>query len=603
MVQRASLEKSGLAEVSAEFERLRRFSGAPAEFWSAYVAAMCRLTGAAAGEIQVRQGADAPWKTVARHPTGASIGALPDELREQALAEGSAVDGAAKMLAVDLSSPGTPVVIVGWFRPEAGQSPDEAAVRAAWGRDVPAAYTTRRRLERAEETVGSFASVLDLLRVMDTRHRYLEAAMTLCNEAAARFRCERVSLGWMVGGHMKLQAMSHSEKFEKKMAAVQALEALMEEAVDQDEEVGFPEIEGSDAIARLHERFAAEQGSGHLVSLPLRKGEEPVAAITLERSGSPFEPGELRSLRMLGDQVATRLGELRRHDRWFGARWWGSLRENAAKLVGVENTGWKLLGLVGAVALAVLIFGGSMYRVEAPFILKSDTQTQVPAAFDGYIQAVHFHVGDAVEEGATLLDIDRRELMLEESAAMAELRRHRSDARKAEAEGDLSVMRGAMARAVQAEASLEMIRYRLSQTEIIAPFDGVIVEGDLRERVGSPVKQGEVLLKLARLEPLYVEGKIDETNVHLIEEGKAGEIAFASRPDLKFPIHVERIEPLALPEEGGNVFVVRCRVEGAPPDWWRPGMSGLCKIETERRSFLWILTRKTVDFLRMKLWW
>ena len=81
------------------------------------------------------------------------------------------------------------------------------------------------------------------------------------------------------------------------------------------------------------------------------------------------------------------------------------------------------------------------------------------------------------------------------------------------------------------------------------------------------------------------------------------EIAFASRPNERFPIVVERIEPLAIPEEDGNIFIVRCRVTADADAWWRPGMSGLCKIETERRSYLWMLTRRTVNFLRMKLWW
>lgn len=586
-----------------ELERLRQFAGPPGDFWRDYLAAMCRLTAAEGGEIHVRQG-EAAWKMIARQPNHPMPGGLTDAGAQQALAEGLAKLSDPGAVAVDLSVPGSPTAIVAWFR--LGGDPlalEQAAEMVGWGRDVPAAFTLRRRLVRAEETVGSFASVLDLLRVMDRRHRYLEAAMALCNEAAARFQCERVSLGWLHHGNVRLQAISHTEKFEKKMAAVLALESVMEEAIDQDEEVVFPEPEDADTIARVHERFAAEQGAGHVVSLPLRRDEEPVAALTLERAASPFDEAELRSLRMLCDQIATRLGELRKHDRWFGARWWNSFRESAAKLVGVEHTGWKLVGLAGAVALAVLIFGGSIYRVEAPFILKSDTLTQVPAAFDGYIRDVHFHVGDEVEAGQRLLDIDQRELLLEESAALAELRRHRSDARRAEAEGDLATMRAALAQADQAQATLEMTRYRLSQTEIGAPFDGVVVEGDLRERIGSPVRQGEVLLKLARLDPMYVEGKVDERNIHMLEKGKSGEIAFASRPDEKFPVVVERIEPLALPEEGGNIFIVRCRIEGEPPSWWRPGMSGLCKVDTERRSYLWMLTRRTVDFLRMKLWW
>jgi hypothetical protein len=32
-------------------------------------------------------------------------------------------------------------------------------------------------------------------------------------------------------------------------------------------------------------------------------------------------------------------------------------------------------------------------------------------------------------------------------------------------------------------------------------------------------------------------------------------------------------------------------------------MSGVAKLSVERRSFLWILTHRTIDFLRMRFWW
>ncbi|NIP96793.1 MAG: hypothetical protein GWO24_26495, partial [Akkermansiaceae bacterium] len=39
----------------------------------------------------------------------------------------------------------------------------EALTRVSLGREIASVYSLQRRLERAEETVGSFASVLDLL--------------------------------------------------------------------------------------------------------------------------------------------------------------------------------------------------------------------------------------------------------------------------------------------------------------------------------------------------------------------------------------------------------------------------------------------------------
>jgi hypothetical protein len=91
--------------------------------------------------------------------------------------------------------------------------------------------------------------------------------------------------------------------------------------------------------------------------------------------------------------------------------------------------------------------------------------------------------------------------------------------------------------------------------------------------------------------------------VHEIQDTSRGEIAFVSQPKLNFPVRTAKLEPAALPRQEGNVFLVRCEFPNGVETWWRPGMSGLCKLNVERRTFWWILTHRTVDFLRMKLWW
>ncbi len=607
--------------ISGEFEtfsQLRSFAGEPVEFWPKYLRALISLGKAEGGGILIRGGGE-DWKPIVVQPHGTKVlGGLErpdsgfDEDAKACIQNGVVVSlleqgegRGVHRVVVNLTPEGSNTQALALLSlPELGSGPlAEVLERLNLAREIAANYSLQRRLSRAEESVGSFASVLDLLQVLDSRQRYLEAAMTLCNETAARFRCERVSLGLLVNNEVRLQAISHTEKIEKKMGAVLALEGVMEEALDQDEEVVIPSQPGSDTVIRCHEQFVEGEGSENIASIPMRGQGEPVGVVTLERSGDEFEEAELQTLRVLCDQVVTRLGELRRRDRWMGARAWGWTREKAAGLVGVENTGWKLVGVVVAVVLCVLIFGGGSYRVEAPFILKSDTLAQVPASFDGYIERVHFHVGDQVSAGESLLHLDERELLLQEASARAELRRHLSDAQRAQAEGELAKMRSAQAMADQSEARIEMIQYRLEQAALSSPFDGVVVEGDLRERIGAPVKQGEVLIKIAQLDRMFVEGKVHERNIHHLTEGASGEIAFASRPDERFPVKLTRIEPLATPDEEGNMFVVRCQLEGEIPDWWRPGMSGLCKMESERRSYLWMLTHRTVDYLRMKLWW
>ena len=112
------------------------------------------------------------------------------------------------------------------------------------------------------------------------------------------------------------------------------------------------------------------------------------------------------------------------------------------------------------------------------------------------------------------------------------------------------------------------------------------------------------MFKVARIENMYAELKVSEREIHELALGSSGEIAFVSQPELKFPIEVEQIDPVAhVKEEEGNVFLVRSLFSEGKADWWRPGMSGVAKVTVEERNVLWILTHKTVDFFRIWLWW
>jgi len=131
----------------------------------------------------------------------------------------------------------------------------------------------------------------------------------------------------------------------------------------------------------------------------------------------------------------------------------------------------------------------------------------------------------------------------------------------------------------------------------------VVVEGDLREKLGAPVRQGDVMVKLVRLDELYLEILIDERDIDELKPGATGEIAFTADPARAFAFRIERVEPATQTRDEGNVFAARAIPLNGVESWWRPGMGGLAKIEAGRRSFWWILTHRTADFLRMKLWW
>ncbi|MBU0651181.1 HlyD family efflux transporter periplasmic adaptor subunit [bacterium] len=186
---------------------------------------------------------------------------------------------------------------------------------------------------------------------------------------------------------------------------------------------------------------------------------------------------------------------------------------------------------------------------------------------------------------------------------LAEKNRYDREYEKSRASDSLSEMQVAQALGMQASARLDLIKYRLAKAEIKAPYDCIVAEGDLKEKIGSPVKQGDVLFKVARTDDIYAELEVAESDIFYARKALEGNIAFASRPQDKFNIKVDRIEPVAAPKDKGNVFIVHCSFPDGARDWWRPGMTGVGKLNTTKKTFLWILMHRTMDFLRLKLWW
>lgn len=595
---------------AVSFERLRFFSGAPGEFWPAFVQSLAGHAGAVAGVVMLRD-ETGTWRVIASIGVGPQLGVGAAPLA--AVADAAQKDGFAferikepeiALIGLRLES-GDAKQICSAVLITQGRTPNLQAVCAQLQlvADTPLLYQNHRRLQLADSQLGQYSDALDLLLLLNGQTRFLGVSLTFCNELATRFRAFRVTLGWRQGRYVRLQAVSHMERFERKMEVVQKLEAVMEEAFDQDQEILWPELEDSLAIIRDHAAFAASQGTAFLLSLPLRVDGEPVGVVVIERQESAFTEAELRTLRLICDQSARRISDLQQSDCWFGRRWARKGRKWAAKLIGTEHTGAKLAAVLGLLVILGAIFIQVPYRVEAPFMVRTGALAQLPAPFDSYIESLEVRVGDVVTADQVLLKLDSRDLRVSEAEAEADLRRFQAEADQAVSEQRIGEMRVAQERTAQARAALEMTRLRLSQVAVKAPFEGVIVHGDLRERIGSPVKRGEVLFKVSRLNELYAELKVNERDIHEVRSGAAGEVAFTSRPDLGFPIRIERVEPSALAESEGNIFLVRADFSESGTAWWRPGMSGLAKVDTGRRSILWVLTHRAIDFLRMRLWW
>jgi RND family efflux transporter MFP subunit len=273
-----------------------------------------------------------------------------------------------------------------------------------------------------------------------------------------------------------------------------------------------------------------------------------------------------------------------------------------------------LLGVFGpsrpGIKFALIIFGALIiasatiktdHRVSARTVIEGSMQLAVVVPFDGFIAEALVRAGDTVGAGEPLARLDERDLILEQQRWRAERDQLQRKYQVAMAEASLSDMGVIAAQISQSEAQLALADEKLARTTLFAPFDGIVVSGDLSQKLGIPVEKGELLFEVAPLTGYRVVLQVDDRDIARLAHEQTGELVLSSQPERAFPFSVSAITPVATQVDGRNVFRVEAMLE-ADGSRLRPGMEGIGKIVVDRRSLLWIWTHRFVDWLRLATW-
>jgi RND family efflux transporter MFP subunit len=490
---------------------------------------------------------------------------------------------------------------------EVGPRPErelQAALRQLyWGLAWLEAFLRREDESSPGGSKHQLQTVLELSATVPEHERFREAATAFVTDLATRFKCDRVSVGFLQRRRIRLRAMSHSAQFGKKTNLVRSIEAAMEEVVDQGAPVVYPaDPESLDQITRAHTELSAQSGAGAICSVPLIAGEEVRGALTLEREGErPFDWRAVELCEAIAAMAGPMLEVRRREDRLIFLKIFDSLSGQIAQLFGPHKVGAKL-GALAAVALVVfLAFAKGDRRVTANTILEPAIKRAAVAPFNGYIAEAPFRAGDLVREGDLLVALDDRDLGLEHQKWMSRKQQLTKQYRKALAERDAAQLGILSAEIAQADTQLDLLQDQLSRTRIRAPFDGIVVTGDLSQSQGAPAEKGEVLFEIAPLDAYSLVLQVEERDVAAVAAGQSGSLVLSAFPDAPARFTVEKLTPVSEAKEGINYFRAEAKLEEAP-ERLRPGMEGVGKIEVGRRRLVWIWTHPLIDWVRLKLW-
>ena len=456
-------------------------------------------------------------------------------------------------------------------------------------------------LAASDATSEDSAFHLDMIATVLERHPAKAAYIALVSELATRLGCERVSLGFHLHNEIQLEAVSHSARFDRRSALARSLVAAMEEAVDAEKTVGSP-TEDASAATRAHDALREEQGSSAVFTVLLADRGEAVGAITIEgRAGGGLTPQQVGRVEaaaaVLGPVLALRQSDARSTFRKIA----DAASEAARDLAGPKHPGAKLAVAALVATIFVLAILPATYRISAPARLEGTIQRAVVAPIEGYVAESRARAGDIVREGQALGAIDDVDLQLERRKWSGRLSQYEKEYRAALADGNRSEVRILRSRLDEAKAELALREEQIARTHLLAPFDGVVAQGDLSRSLGSPVERGEVLFEVAPLDSYRIVLEIDEADISELKRNQPGSLTLSALPGRAFALEVDRIVPVAKTDEGRNFFHVEARLE-EPIAALRPGMEGVGKVEVGRRRMLWIWTHSLWDWVRLSVW-
>ncbi len=461
----------------------------------------------------------------------------------------------------------------------------------------------RRALEEREAQLSRMSLTMDIVATAMQEPLYGPSALAVTNELAARLECDRVSIGWEKGGSIEVDTISNSATFDPKTDLARLIGEAMDEVLDLDVALTYPPRGDDELVAIAHGELAREFRDVAVCSVPLIKDGHTTGVLTFERgsSGKVFDEETTELCKAVGSLLGTVFGLKRENDRTLGQHASAVVRGSVEALFGPRYPGVKLIALIVVAVVALFSVVTSTYRVTAKTVVEGMVQRSTAAPFDGYISESSVRAGDFVHAGQELARLDDRELKLEQAKLTAEREQLRRKHRQALAAQDRAAMAVISAQISQVEAALSLAVDKLARATLVAPFDGVVILGDLQQLVGTPVEQGKVLFQIAPLDSYRVILQIEERDIAHLVQGQRGELTLQGMLGERFDFSVEQITPVSTAQEGRNFFRVEARLDNPSPRI-RPGMEGVGKVVVGERKLIWIWTHSLVDWLRLSSW-
>ena len=279
-----------------------------------------------------------------------------------------------------------------------------------------------------------------------------------------------------------------------------------------------------------------------------------------------------------------------------GVRWLLSVLMTGGGVLAVSACGEGEASEAPAIQTTEVVRQSMRITAEATGQVEPIRQVEVKSKASGEILRLHVDIGDRVEPGTLLAEIDPRDVRNSHDQAEADLEvaQARVDISRAQLDRSQELLEAGVitqqeyesqrldyansrASLVKAQTNLELAELRLSDVTIRAPISGTILtrnveEGTVIQSASSNVSGGTTLFIMANLEEMQVRTLVDETDMGQIRAGLSTVVQVEAFPGRSFQGVVEKVEPQATVQQNVTMFPVIVRLSNRQ-GLLKPGMN------------------------------
>lgn len=428
-------------------------------------------------------------------------------------------------------------------------------------------------------------------------------AYAILAELEVRHGVELAAVGFVSGARVRVVAMSGVDDLREANPGVVAVRGAMEECLDRGAPIvclGGDRDAGEDC--RLHAQWSHSAHGNPVASLPLVCMGETVAVVSVSQGGGTrlsVEQAQIMVEELSGYAALVPLSLAANRSLFQHARdkvkqaWRGFWRRSKAKAA--------LTTAFAAAMVAWLAFGSMRHTFTVPCVVKASDRRTIACPRAGVLAELFVKPGDRVQQGQLLAAIDASDDFLQRAELNAEIESLSALIDQSVARREAGQVRVNEAKKRSLEAQLAIVDASIAQAQIRATHDGIVLDGDLRERLGSRLELGVPLFEIARDDRASIELRIPEQLVLATRGAVVAEFSPAAEPDRSYPLGSLRVAPASTVVDQRNVFLGEAEV-GVDLALLPPGMEGAAHVDAGPRSAWWVLTHRVTDWLHLNFW-